>query len=143
MLRATKQIFGLMSLGFLLAGSLPAAAQMAIYKSVDENGNVVFTDRPPVNAPAAKVTELDLPAPKQSDPDPAEAQQAGEGVPLQASLETQRKDACRKATDRLSRLKNTDELYRDLPSGEREFLRGEDLEAARADAQRSVTEYCS
>ena len=39
----------------LLLGLVCAAAQAAVYRSVDENGNIIFTDRPAPGVPAQEI----------------------------------------------------------------------------------------
>ncbi len=69
-----------MQKGMLLTISLTlttAVAYAEIYKSVDENGNVVFTDRPPT--PGAQPMELRgltvVPVPEPATPKPVRARQ--------------------------------------------------------------------
>lgn len=80
----------------LLLCSLPLAAA-TVYRSVDENGVVEFSDTHPADAPFAQKLHIDTPAPQ---PDALQQQH----------LEEMRKTTDRMAADRMAREKHRAEL---------------------------------
>ena len=142
----------------LLAGATVHA--QTVYKSVDDEGTVTFTDRPVEGQSQEAVSDLDIVATdfEQVDENKAAAQeqakydqaaddirdtQSQEDKELQAALNDQRAAACRAANARLEKYSNARRLYRELPDGEREYLDDAELDAERADAARAVDELCS
>ena len=135
------------------------ATAQNVYKSVDDEGLVTFTDRPPNNLAAETVSGLDIDRTDrdQIDADKAEAdeqakydqaaqdireQQSKEDAELQTALNDQRNAACRAATARLEKYKNARRLYREQSDGERDYLNDDELDAERAEAARAVDELC-
>lgn len=134
-------------------------AQTAVYKTMDDEGNVAFTDRPPLDKPAERVKGLASMSTdnQQLDADMAQAaedkkyqqvannireQQANEDAEFQAAVADQQDAACRAANARLSKYQKARRLYRERPDGEREYLNDAELDAERAEAARAVDELC-
>lgn len=146
----------------LLICSLTAGTVLAaeVYRSVDANGVVTFSDRPdgannelvvvdtgpPAPPPAAPGPTAD--AASAQDPDGAGQTDAAqpdvvEEAPSAAELAEQRRQNCEIATERAERYSRSRRLYRELSDGEREYLNEEDTAAARADAEADVATWCS
>ena len=129
-----------------------------VYKSVDENGTVAFSDRP--DAAWEETLELAI---SRTDPDQInrenksdaematavaireadEAEGAAEQANRQAKLAQQRATQCEAAKKRSEKYNTHRRLYKALPNGEREYLSDDELDNARVDAARSVDELCS
>jgi hypothetical protein len=135
----------------LIAGTVLAAE---VFKSVDENGNVTFSDRPggsdiervfvdtSTPTPAPSVTAAAAPAAEQDTPPPVAAGDETEPQPTEEGLVEQRRRNCEIATERAERYERSRRLYRALPDGEREYLNEEETAAARADAEADVATWC-
>jgi hypothetical protein len=129
-----------------------------VYKSVDEDGNVAFSDRP--DADWEETVELSI---SHTNPDQikqenkadaemataigirvaGEAEGAAEQANRQAKLAQQRATQCEAAQKRSEKYNTHRRLYKELPNGEREYLNDDELDTARVDAARSVDELCS
>jgi hypothetical protein len=134
----------------LIAGSVLGTE---VYRSVDENGVVTFSDRPsgdrhelvvvnttpPAAAPAAPTGRT------AAAPEPDAMAETGdtEETPSERELAEQRSRNCEIATERAERYSRSRRLYRALPDGEREYLNEEQTAAARADAEADVATWCS
>jgi hypothetical protein len=130
---------------------LPASAA-DVYRSVDAQGNVVYSDRPG-DAASVKVAIRTLtPAPGQPAPAPAPEPAAApaEAAPDQAAIEAaeraqlaeDRAANCAIATERNERYQTSRRLYRVDAAGERVYLDDDALTQARADAAADVTRWC-
>lgn len=137
----------------LVAGTVAAD----VYRSVDENGVVTFSDRPggadteliivatrpatpaPDAAAARPATPDSAPEPEADAAGPAAAEEA----PSPQEVAEERRRNCEIAMERIDRYSRARRLYRALPDGEREYLSDEDTAAARADAQADVATWCS
>lgn len=147
--------------GGLFLGLLAAAAAVAdnVYRSVDEDGQVIYSDRP-VDGRWDETIELDIrytnasniAAKKKSDAEMAkavgvreahEAETAAEDAARQATVAEQRAANCATAKARSEKYNNHRKLYRQGPDGEREYLSSDELDAARVEATRAVDEWCS
>jgi hypothetical protein len=159
-MRANKNHFRFLAGSALLLACQISMAQTAVYKTLDDDGNVAFTDRPPLDKPAERVkgivsastnrTQLDADTTKaaedkkyQQAANDIREQQANEDAEFQAAVADQQDAACRAANARLSKYKNARRLYRERPDGEREYLNDAELDAERAEAARAVDELCS
>lgn len=133
----------------LAAGPLAAAE---VYRFIDENGNVVYTDRP---VPGAELVDVDLPflggrplpRSSRSSGGASEAGVANEEEPQAASRSEptaeQRAANCEPARERLERYATAHRLYRTTPDGEREYLTSEEIDEARAQAAADVEQWCN
>jgi hypothetical protein len=140
----------------VLASATAAAWGAQVYRSVDRDGNVSYSDRPAgENAEA-----LYIATPRAADPAPpaATASQPGgqtEAAPEQPG-EVQREQReptaeeraeervrnCAIARERNERYLISRRLYRETPDGEREYLDDAQLDDARARAAADVEEWC-
>ena len=140
--------------GVLLIFAHLAVAQ-SVYRWVDPEGTVHYTDRPPSAVPAERLglnyrrtdpaavaarnasTEEDPvsePAPE-AEPEP----QAAEPPPL---TREQKQERCQEAKDRASRYATAHRLYREGEDGQREYLSDQELDAERSKAAQSAVEAC-
>lgn len=135
----------------------PAVAVWAaeVYRSVDAEGNVTYSDRPSAESaesifiatrrPSAVPTST--PA-RQTAPDPAPtADEAGEvqrerREPTPEERAEDRARNCAIARERAERYAISHRLYRETPDGEREYLSDAELTEARAQATADVQEWC-
>lgn len=126
---------------------LPLGATADIYRSVDENGQVVYSDRPSSDAERITVSAAPAFAPA------AEAAPAGEDedstvfaeVPREPTPEELAEDRtrnCEYSRQMLESYTTSHRLYRQGPDGEREYLSAEEIDAARARAQSNVAAWC-
>jgi hypothetical protein len=147
------------ALVLLCGATQTAGAQTAVYKTVDDVGNVAFTDRPPLDKPAEKLNGLSLSVTDTAGID-AEQEQAAEDEQYQQTAQNIRENqttedeafqtavadqqnaACRAANARMSKYEKARRLYRERGDGEREYLNDAELDSERADAARAVDELC-
>ena len=131
---------------------LPASAA-DVYRSVDAQGNIVYSDRPE-DADSVKVairtltpvSNQPVPAPA-PQPEPAatpaeEPDQATIEAAERAQLAEDRAANCAIATERNERYQTSRRLYRVDAAGERVYLDDDALTQARADAAADVTRWC-
>lgn len=138
------------------------ATAQTVYRTIDEAGNVAYTDRPPlqVNADRETVETLSLvvsqpkrviaaPADEAADANEVQAgadalktEQAMLDRERQAQLNEQRSSNCNTARDRLVKYSQARRIYRDIGDGEREYLSDTELDAEREHAARAVDEWC-
>jgi FtsP/CotA-like multicopper oxidase with cupredoxin domain len=137
---------------------LVATAQAAdVYKYKDEQGNVLYTDKPrtlPAERLDVKSQKTDTVA-LQARQD-AELKRMQEADQTRQQANTQRSDEqqtsqltakdkaerCAKARERYDRYMNSQKLYETLPNNERRYLSSEELNAARASAKASMDVMC-
>lgn len=137
---------------FLSASSVLAAD---VYRSVDENGNVIYSDRPENEGAELVFVASRTPAARPSAPaarggraneDADEAPEVSGGEILQepsaAEREAERARNCTIARERAERYAVSHRLFRTLPNGEREYLSDTDIDTARAQAQADVSNWC-
>lgn len=135
---------------------LPAMAA-DVYRSVDENGTVVYSDRPDREgtervfiatarpAPAARAPAASPSTQAQTPPAPGENETLhGEILqePSADELAQQRAQNCSIAQQRAEQYRVAHRLYRTLPDGEREYLTDAELDQARAKAEADVASWC-
>jgi hypothetical protein len=155
---------GLLTLGalaFTQAFLLDVTAQ-TVYKSVDEQGNITFTDRPPLNLEDVEleaVAGLDISrtdtggiarqneeSGKQAVADNAAEQMRAnddaEDAGIVAAEKEQRVAKCKNANERMTEYTKARRLYRTTGDGEREYLSDAELDAERSEAVRAVNEWC-
>ena len=126
-----------------------------VYRSVDAQGNVSYSDRPEGEnvekvvmslprgsaPPGARLAASPVPAPVPAPEAPAPAASApGEPAPDDAE---QRARNCEIATERMERYSVSQRLYRTLPDGEREYLNDAETDDARARAAAEVEQWCA
>jgi hypothetical protein len=148
-------IRSLVCLSLLVATQLSATT---VYRTVDEKGNVQYSDRPDREdtqaltirtprpaTPAATRTAAASPAPASGADDPAESAQGPTEAQLaeQAALTAERRAKnCATARGRVERYAISHRLYRSLPNGEREYLSDAEIDEARVRAEADVQEWC-
>ena len=136
-------------LAVVIAG--PAVAG-DIYKTVDEKGVPIYTDKPPYPGakplgitsrptdPEAVAEEsarlLGADSPDLVPPPPAE--QASDPAAEAAAREEQ----CRLARERAQTYASSQRLYEPLPDGGRRYLTDEELARARDEAQQAIVRFC-
>jgi hypothetical protein len=133
----------------------PAAAD--VYKFKDEQGNVLYTDKP-ATLPAERLNiqsqKTDLVAVQARAEEEAKRQQAADSANQQAASRdtdqqqatqlsaTQKAEQCAKARQRYDTYMNSQRLYQQTPDGGRKYLSDEELDAARASAKASMDVMC-
>lgn len=137
---------------------LASAAHADVFKYVDEQGNVMYTDRPSllpaerlnIRSQRTDVVEMDERAEQDSQ---AAAQRNQERQQASQAQAEQRKNAqanaagkaelCAKARqDYLARM-NAQRLFEELPNGERRYLTSEEIDATRATAKKAMDDLCN
>jgi Domain of unknown function (DUF4124) len=144
----------------LLAGALCATpiTHAQIYKWIDKDGKVQYTDQPPLpgasKADAQKVINTrpaDSTAPadkplkekvKDSDKKKTEEAEKQKKDEETAKRAAQEKERCNEATIYLRSLQSGERIARNDANGERFFLEGEKRDAEVARAQQVVSESC-
>lgn len=136
----------------LLALALAAPAVAGdIYKSVNDKGVVVYSDKPPY--PGAKPIGIHS---RPTDPEVVAAERArlmgteGEQPPAPEATPTpdpeaqaaQRDEQCRLARERAAKYASSQRLYEPLPDGGRRYLTDEELTQARDEAQQAIVRFC-
>ena len=129
-----------------------------VYKSFDENGNVVYSDRP-IDSESFESFELDIQHTR-SNRVARESQGVNEYLSssrerdAEAAREQREADAyakgkaehnaanCRAAKEAQERVNSRSRLYKPLPDGGREYLSSAQVDKARKDAAASVAEWC-
>lgn len=142
------------AIAMLAAATLQAAD---VYRSVDENGNVSYSDRPfGQNAEVVFIATRTPGAPPAArNPAPQSANQAGNAADAEeTTVQRERREPtpeeraadraanCVIARERLERYTTSRRLYRELPDGEREYLSDAQIDEARARAAADVDEWC-
>lgn len=140
----------------LSAVSLPVAG--AVYKWVDPQGHLHYSDRPP--PPEGKLVSVDLTATVHSSlnnaPPPAPAaappgHRPGPNTPEQAArlkqavdadVDTKRSEECKAAKERYTKDVQSRRLYREGPDKERIYLTDAELETERVNARRELEDAC-
>jgi len=148
------------TLSLIICSLITASAFAAeVYRSVDENGIVVYSDRPDgetnerivvVVTPPAAPAQAAIRAPHAGDV--AGAPTAGDNAPdggeileqpSAAEVAEERRRNCELATERTERYRVSHRLYRNLPNGEREYLSDQEITDARATSEDDVGSWCS
>jgi hypothetical protein len=144
--------------GTLLAGLVLSTAMAdTVYRSVDDAGQVVYSDRPldgyePFELDVLHSSAEGIRQQRMADErlkkaagirESQEAEEAAAAANAQASIAEQRASNCEAAKQRSRKYNTNRKLYRPLPNGEREYLSDDELDAARAEAASTVDEWCS
>lgn len=142
-----------------LSISTPVNSQ-TVYRAVDELGNPAFTDRPEEYAAAEAISitiagsdskrvvrqQADVTSEDEDDGDDVaasiRAQHAAEDAAEMAQEQDVKAANCDKAKTRFGKYKSARRLFRQNDSGDKEFLSDEETDTARADASRSVDQWC-
>lgn len=135
----------------IVLSALPLGAA-EVYRSVDENGNVVYSDRPDgaaqelivVNATPAPANPRPIASPRSQSTDQEDAE--GGETPRRELIEPtaeERAERCAVARDRVARYSVAHRLYRTGADGEREYLNDAQIDEARVKAAADVDNWCS
>jgi hypothetical protein len=146
---------------FAASAWLSASADTEVYKWVDPQGRIHYSDRPPpsegkllsmeaaasarphVAAPSPSAVATP-PAPRSAatpatlPPTPGEIRQK-----VEADVATAHAEQCKTAQDRYQKYVNSRHLYREGPNQERVYLTDAELETERLNAKREADEACS
>ena len=124
-----------------------------VYRTVDDNGLVAYSDRPSEAAERIVIDTIDPPAPVATR-SAADANEAGETtsnlspiaeLPREVTAEevaANRAENCQTARERAEAYSIARRLFRDLPNGDREYLSDAEIDEARARAQSDVASWC-
>ncbi len=137
----------------LVAMAAPAAE---VYRSVDPDGTVRYSDRPdgddvetiviaiqrPGGTPPAAQPAAAAPTPEAA-PESTEDAEPEEPEPTSRELAEQRAANCSVAQERNDRYQLSRRLFRAGEDGEREYLSDAELDAAKAGAAADVEKWCS
>jgi hypothetical protein len=138
---------------FLALGLACSVAQAdEVYRTVQPDGTVVFSDRP-LSSASVRVSVSSRPAdPVAVDPEPTAAERstvARRASPpaeaLAAAREEQRAlraEACQKARQASEMYEMNPRLYETLPGGGRRYLTDEEIVQARLSARQAVADLC-
>lgn len=132
-------------------------ASADVYMDKDANGNTVYTDKPAtlpaerLNVQSRKTDTIEVQARQQAEmnrmqaANQARTQTAAQQADQKAANELTAKDKaerCTKARERYDNYMNSQQLYKPLPDGGRQYLTDEELTAARTSAKASMDELC-
>jgi hypothetical protein len=138
-----------------------AAVADTVFRYLDENGLVVYSDRPAAYGeqetieiaiqhsntrapePEKKKTPDEYIAEAASLRESQTAERAAEEQVINAQVAEQRSTNCTAAKNRQEKYSTNHRLYKPKSNGEREYLSSDELDAARAEAARTVDEWCS
>lgn len=137
----------------MLFVSAPPGTAQEVYKSVDADGHVTYSDRGTTkNAPKTSL--------KVEEGDPAEAARLAKEQQLlkaedaqrtrqdaadaknKAAEDRQRESACKNARNNFNRLKDSNRLFKIEADGSRSYYSDEEADAMRLQAQRAMTAAC-
>lgn len=128
-----------------------------VYKYKDEQGNVLYTDKPrtlPAERLDVKSQKTDTVAlqarqdaeeKRMQEADKSRQQASAQRQDQQQATQLTAKDKaerCTKARERYDTYMNSQKLFEALPNGERRYLSSEELDAARASAKASMDVMC-
>lgn len=131
---------------------LPCGAFAAeVYRSIDENGQVVYSDRPTA---AAEVVEINTSVPgsqtavgtpadddeSDNSDSPLMAEVPREATPEEVAADRERN--CAVAQEMMTAYSQSHRLFREDANGEREYLSAEEIDEARARAESNVASWC-
>lgn len=142
------------SIAALLATGAASASE--IYKWTDDDGNVHYVDRPSgqpnearMDIISAKTDNAAVTARTQARREArAAAEQAASEAPTGMSKEeiraeqAERQKKCQMYRDRLEQFLQSQRLYKQDDSGERQYLSEDEVMAARQRVQGQIEEYC-
>lgn len=120
------------------------------YKSIDENGKVVFSDRP-ANTAAEQINiqvftpdlpALPAPTTKKSREDTTSEGEKKEAKEDLKALQTTRNENCKKAKNRLQQLQTISRLYSEDEKGNRTYVTDEDRVKQLTGARTLIKEWC-
>jgi len=141
-----------------LAGGAASAQKARVFKWVDNEGTVHYTDRPPpqtrvedtgiqydrtdVNTLQARIEARTTDREARRESRALEDARAEEARASSAALEEERSENCARARERLESYETAHRLYRKTDDGGREYLSDEEIDSAKAAASESVSRWC-
>jgi len=160
-MKAVAAVVGVvLSVAFIgLATVAGAADEGVVYLWVDKNGTPHYQDRPPDGTEPSKEMNLRykltdpaaVAAATQRQSETSEAaktreQQQAEDKSAEdqdkEKVANEREQGCNEAKARLQKYDTAHRLYRPGPDGQRVYLTDEETDAARADARKTVEQWC-
>jgi hypothetical protein len=140
---------------FAILSLLPLAAVADVYRSVDAQGHVLYSDTPTPGAErirssgtdhligAATPTPAARPAPAaKANPPPDATRQAEVARAVQSDVQQNRAEQCKKARDAYQKSVQARRIYNDGPDGERQYLTDDEAEKVRVNNKLAVDELC-
>jgi hypothetical protein len=146
---------------FAASAWLSASADTEVYKWVDPQGRIHYSDRPPPtdgkllsmestpSARARAAAERPAPSPQPAAPAASRSTPPAAGTPsaLKAAVDndvaTVRVEQCKAAQDRYQNYIRSRHLYREGPDKERIYLSDAEQETERLNAKREADEACA
>lgn len=134
---------------------IPLGATAAdVYRSVDEDGIVVYSDRPSKNSEVIRIITSGSSSSRTSSPATSAAGTSGDAtsnspivaeIPRESTAEeiaADRSRNCKLARQRVDTYSVARRLYRTGPDGEREYLNDDEIEKEKARAEADVAQWC-
>lgn len=136
---------------------LSVSALAGVYRWVDAQGNVHYSDKPQGEAqqlsiqsrptdPARVATQRETSLQQAAEHRESRQKQGEEAKEQQAKAQDESKERevnCTKARERLERYETAHRLYKPLPDGERQYLSDEEIDKARVDASGERDKWCN
>jgi len=136
---------------------LSASAMAGVYRWVDAQGNVHYTDKPQGQAEKVEIEsrptdQARIAAQREASLNQASEHEESRQKQLAADKEQQAKDQdeatekaanCTRATERLERYETAHRLYKPLEGGERQYLSDDEIDQARLDAKAERDRWCN
>jgi len=129
------------AISIMLVGT---AAASAIYKSIDADGNVFFTDKP--ISESSEQLEIQFQARLQHQATAAEAAANAPAGPTEDEKRAEareRAEKCSMYKERQFRFTRSRRIYREDSDGERVYLDEQEMGEVRANVEDQIEEYCS
>jgi Domain of unknown function (DUF4124) len=141
----------------LLSGGVARSGDTQVYKTVDEHGNIVYTDRP--SSPDMRKSTVRFHEPSEKDlalvEQQSKAARAAESARLQqtaassiartqqANAEKEKQARCDNARNYYNRLQDASRIYQLDTQGNRVFLPDPEAEAKRTEAREAMETACA
>lgn len=147
----------MMTLALAASMLLASQAYADVYKYTDEQGNILYTDKPAtlpaerLNVQSQKTDVVALQARRLEEQqrmdaaDQARQQRNAQGADERKAAQmsaTDKAEQCKKARERFDTYTNSQRLYEQQADGERRYLSDAELDAARASAKASMDVLC-
>lgn len=125
-----------------------------VYRSVDEKGIVVYSDRPSIGSKVVVIHTGESSSSRPTSRTAGNAEASDDNAnqspiaaeiprePTPDELAADRKRNCNVARQKLETYSTARRLYRNGPDGEREYLSDEESDKERAQAESDVAEWC-
>lgn len=137
----------------MLALAIAPAAHAQLYKHVDKNGRVTYSDQPPLDADSKALnlprSVTDAPTPKsyvardkELDKKRKETSEKASKAEEAAQVARANQERCQQARQNFQLYRDGGRIYRTNEKGEREFMSDADIDAARERSRREMDEAC-